>query len=170
MSTWHRITEQLQKAEEKKNVFNPFRFLEMVYYERQDLQRYISAIFLITNEDEKSCDYLTVYVPCPPCWASVHHGVGAAPGLGCAGDQRETQEDHGGKEGKWSWKNGGWFPLAFSSHLVLPFIKWERRRKNIKWWVNTELGWIKQQWCWSKEKDELLEKKNQKNQKNTMHL
>ena len=105
-------------AEEKKNVFNPFRFLEkfreMVSYEMQDLQQYISAIFLITNEDEKSCDYLMVYVPCPPCWAPVHHGVGAAPGLWCAGDQMETQEDHGGKEGKWSWKNGGWFPLAFS--------------------------------------------------------
>jgi len=72
---------------------------------------------------QKSCDYLTVYVPCPPCWASVHHGVGAAPGLGCAGDQGETQEDRGGKEGKWSWKNGGWCPLAFSLYLVLPFIK-----------------------------------------------
>lgn len=124
------LSGQCTRAEkEKKNVFHPSKFLEefrlMVKYhnERQDLHSHISATFLITKEVEKSCDYLTVYVPCPPCWASVHHGVSAAPGLGCAGDQRETQEDRGGKEGKWSWKNGGWFPLAFSSYLVLPFIK-----------------------------------------------
>lgn len=139
--------EQLKRAEKKKkNVIRPSRFLEefrqMVkhHYERQDLKSCISAIFLITKEDEKSCDYLTVYVPCPPCWASVHHGVGAAPGLGCAGYQRETQEDHEGKEGKWSWKNGGWCPLSFSSYLVLPFIKWERRKKERKMMSKHRVG------------------------------
>lgn len=112
-----------------------------LHYERQELRSCTSAIFLITKKDEKSCDYyLTVYVPCPPCWASVHHGVSAAPGLGCAGDQREIQEDHGGKEGKWNWKNGGWCPLAFSSYLVLPFIKWERRRTEHKMMSKHRVG------------------------------